>query len=107
MSRVIKKALPKPEKLEGAVTRLVLEYPKAWDPLIDEKSIRELVKDSFEFHFLKQPQYEPRIRLDENQSVGSLTSKQLLNEYWRVSQTPEDEIKSLNQLAGEILHSDE
>ncbi len=103
----VKKALPKLEKLEGAVTRLVLEYPKAWDPLIDENSIRELVKDSFEFHFLKQPQYEPRIRLDENQSVGSLTSKQLLNEYWRVSQTPEDEIKSLNQLAGEILHTDE
>ncbi len=103
----VKKALPKLEKLEGAVTRLVLEYPKAWDPLIDENSIRELVKDSFEFHFLKQPQYEPRIRLDKNQSVGSLTSKQLLNEYWRVSQTPEDEIKSLNQLAGEILHTDE
>ncbi len=103
----IQKALPKPEKLEGAVTRLVLDYPKAWDPLIDENSIRELVKNCFEFHFLKQPQYESRIRLDENQSVGSLTSEQLLNEYWRVSKTPKNEIKSLNQLAGEILHPDE
>lgn len=103
----VKKALPPEDKLDGAVTRLILEYPKAWDPLIDENAIRELVKDSFEFHFLKQPQYESRIRLKKDQPVGSLTSQQLLDEYWRVSKTPEDEIKSLNQLAGEILQPDE
>jgi len=103
----VKKALPAPEKLDGAVARLVLEYPKAWDPLIDENAIRELLKDSFEFHFLKQPQYEPRIRLPKGQAIGSLTPEELLGQYWITSQTPEDEIKSLNQLAGEILHPDE
>ena len=103
----IKKALPKSDKLEGSVARLVLNYPKAWDPLIDENAIRELMKGCFEFHFLKQPLFESRIRLDENQTVGSLTPEQLLTEYWRVSKTPEDEVKSLNQLAGEILHPDE
>ena len=103
----VKKALPAPEKLDGAVARLVLEYPKAWDPLIDENAIRELLKDSFEFHFLKQPQYEPRIRLPKGQAIASLTPEELLDQYWITSQTPEDEIKSLNQLAGEILHSDE
>ena len=103
----VKKALPAPEKLVGAVTRLVLEYPKAWDPLIDDNAIRELLKDSFEFHFLKQPQYEPRIRLPKGKAIGSLTPEELLDQYWITSQTPEDEIKSLNQLAGEILHPDE
>ena len=103
----VKKALPAPEKLDGAVARLVMEYPKAWDPLIDENAIRELLKDSFEFHFLKQPQYEPRIRLPKGKAIGSLTPEELLDQYWITSQTPEDEIKSLNQLAGEILHSDE
>jgi DNA repair protein SbcD/Mre11 len=103
----VKKALPSGKKLEGAVTRLVLEYPKAWEPLIDDNSIRELVKDSFEFHFLKQPQYEPRIRLPKDRAIGSLTPEELLEQYWLASQTPEDEIKSLNQLAGEILHPDE
>jgi exonuclease SbcD len=103
----VKKALPKEKKLEGAVTRLVLEYPRAWDPLIDEKSIRELVKESFEFHFLKQPQYEPRIRLPKDRAIGSLTPEELLAQYWESSQTPEEDQKSLNQLAGEILHSDE
>jgi len=103
----VRKALPSEKKLEGAVTRLVLEYPKAWGPLIDEKSIRDLVKNSFEFHFLKQPQYEPRIRLPKGQAIGSLTPEELLDQYWITSQTPEEEIKTLNQLAGEILHSDE
>ncbi|MCD6423900.1 MAG: exonuclease SbcCD subunit D [Anaerolineales bacterium] len=103
----VKKALPAPEKLDGAVARLVMEYPKAWDPLIDENAIRELLKDSFEFHFLKQPQYEPRIRLPKGKAIGSLTPEELLDQYWITSQTPEDEIKSLNQLAGEILHPDE
>ena len=78
----VKKALPSGKKLDGAVTRLVLEYPKAWDPLIDENSIRDLVKDSFEFHFLKQPQYEPRIRLPKGQAIGSLTPEELLDQYW-------------------------
>ena len=103
----VKKALPKTEELEGAVTRLVLEYPKGWDPLINENSIQELVKGSFEFHFLKQPQYEPRIRLPKDRAIGSLTPEELLDQYWITSQTPEDEIKSLNQLAGEILQPDE
>ncbi|HDD54863.1 MAG TPA: exonuclease SbcCD subunit D [Chloroflexi bacterium] len=103
----VKKALPAPEKLDGAVARLVMEYPKAWDPLIDENAIRELLKGSFEFHFLKQPQYEPRIRLPKGKAIGSLTPEELLDQYWITSQTPEDEIKSLNQLAGEILHPDE
>ena len=89
------------------MTRLVLEYPRAWDPLIDEQAIRELVKESFEFHFLKQPQYEPRIRLPKDRAIGSLTPEELLAQYWESSQTPEEDQKALNQLAGEILHSDE
>ncbi len=103
----IKKALPSEKKLEGSVTRLVLEYPRAWDPLIDEKAIRELVKESFEFHFLKQPQYEPRIRLPKDRAIGSLTPEELLAQYWESSQTPVEDQKALNQLAGQILHSDE
>ncbi len=103
----VKKALPSEKKLEGSVTRLVLEYPRAWDPLIDEKAIRELVKESFEFHFLKQPQYEPRIRLPKDRAIGSLTPEELLSQYWESSQTPQEDQKALNQLAGQILHSDE
>ena len=103
----IKKALPSSALLKEAIIRLVLEYPRAWDPLIDEPAIRELVKDSFEFHFVKQPQSEVRIRLPKDRVIGSLSAKELLDQYWKTSKTPEDEIKSLNKLAREIIHPDQ
>jgi len=100
----IKKALPSSDSLKDAIVRLVLEYPRAWDPLIDEPAIRELVKDSFEFHFVKQPQSKVRIRLPKDRAIGSLSPEELLDQYWKTSQTPEDEIKPLNKLAQEIIH---
>ena len=103
----VKKALPSSAELQEAIVRLVLEYPRAWDVLIDEPAIRELVKGCFEFQFLKQPQYEPRIRLPKDRVIGSLTPEELLEQYWKVSKTPPDEIKSLNQMARDIFHSDE
>lgn len=100
----IKKTLPSSDLLKDAIVRLVLEYPRAWDPLIDEPAIRELVKGSFEFHFVKQPQSEARIRLPKNRAIGSLSPEELLDQYWEISHTPENEIKSLNKLAQEIIH---
>ena len=103
----VNKALPSPAKLKDALVRLILEYPRAWDPLINESAIRELVKDSFEFHFVKQPLSEVRIRLPKDRAIGTLSPQELLDQYWKVSQTPEGEIKSLNQLAQEIIQADE
>lgn len=99
----IRKALPAEKKLKDAIVRLVLDYPRSWEPLLDEAAIRELAQDSFEFHFQKAPIYEPRLRLEKDQAVGKLSAQELLDAYWRVSGTPEDEIQELNQLAGEIL----
>ena len=103
----IQKALPPEKELEGALLRLVLEYPRSWEPLLDESAIRELGKSTLEFHFQKAPIYEPRLRLNNDQAVGELSSQELLDAYWEVSGTPEDEIQELNQLAGEILDPDE
>jgi hypothetical protein len=47
------------------------------------------------------------LRLEKDQSVGNLSPGELLDAYWRVSGTPEDEIEELNQLAREILDPDE
>ena len=87
--------------------RLVLEYPRSWEPLLDEVAIRELAHNTLEFHFQKAPIYEPRLRLDKDQAIGELSPQELLDAYWRVSGTPEDEIRELNQLAGDILDPDE
>ena len=103
----IRKALPAEKKLEGALLRLVLEYPRSWEPLLDEAAIRELGENTLDFHFQKAPIYEPRLRLSKDQAIGELSPQQLLDAYWRVSGTPEDEIQELNQLAREILDPDE
>jgi exonuclease SbcD len=103
----IKEIMPADDQLVGAVARLTLEYPRAWEPLIDESSIRGLMKDTFEFHFHKEPVYEPRLRLPKDRTVGSLSPEELLDEYWRISGTPDEERKELNSLARDILHPDE
>lgn len=103
----VQRALPAAKKLEGAVLRLVLAYPRSWEPLLDESGIRELARDTLEFHFQKTPVYEPRLRLRKDQAVAELNPLELLEAYWQVSGTPQDEIQELNDLAREILDPDE
>ena len=96
-------ALPEAGQLEGAIVRLVLEYPREWDELIDEAALREALSLSFEFHLVKRPQMDTRIRLPEDQSVGSLTPLELLDLYWKSSHVEEGEREALNQLAKGLL----
>jgi len=95
--------LPAADQLAGAVVRLVLEYPREWDELIDEAALREALSQSFEFHLVKRPQMDTRIRLPEDQSIGSLTPLELLDLYWKASHVDEKEQDVLNQLAAKLL----
>ncbi|MFQ5616187.1 MAG: exonuclease SbcCD subunit D [Anaerolineales bacterium] len=99
----IRKALPAPEKLEGAIFRLILEYPREWEPLIDEAGLREYAKHTFEFHLVKRPQMETRIRLPDNRHVGSLTPLELLDLYWKAAHTSLGEAEVLQKLAREVI----
>jgi exonuclease SbcD len=96
-------ALPAPEQLDGAVVRLVLEYPREWDELIDEVALREALSPAFELHLVKRPQMDTRIRLPDEQSVGSLTPMQLLDLYWKASHVDSKEQEELNRLAARLL----
>ncbi len=96
-------ALPAPNILNDAVVRLVLEYPRAWAPLIDDRAIQEYASSSFEFHFVKRPQMDERIRLPQDQTVGDLTPTELLEKFWQASHVPEEDVKALQELAAEIL----
>jgi len=99
-------ALPAPGVMEDAVVRLVLEYPRAWAPLIDDRAIQEYASDAFEFHFVKRPQMDERIRLPQDQSVGDLTATELLHKYWQASHVPEADVKALQELAAVILNGE-
>jgi exonuclease SbcD len=100
-------ALPEPKVMEDAIVRLVLEYPRAWAPLIDDKAIQEYAEDTFEFHLVKRPQMEERIRLPQDQVVGDMTPAELLEKFWQASHVPEEDVEALQAIAAEILEEEE
>lgn len=93
--------LPSQKKMEGAIVRLIVEYPREMDALIDEAALQKYAAKAFEFHFVKRPQLETRVRLPEDQSVSSLSPLELLDIYWRAAKV--DDADALQNLAREIL----
>jgi len=103
VTEALKAALPPPEEIEGAIVRLIVEYPREWETLIDEQALRAHTTGVFEFHLVKRPQVEARIRLPADQTASSLSPLDLLEQYWRASHTEEGEIETLQKLAREIV----
>ena len=101
----LKDALPNPKEIEGAIIRLTVEYPREYDSLIDESALRKYAKDAFEFHLVKRPQMEARIRLPADQTVSSLSPLDLLDQYWRAAKV--EDAETLQKLAQEIISMDE
>jgi exonuclease SbcD len=101
------KCLPKASKLEGAVVRLVLEYPREWETLIDEAALRQHVSNAFEFHLIRRPLVEARARLAQDGSVGSLTPLELLDRYWKTTHVESGEQETLQKLAEQIIEEPE
>ena len=62
------KCLPDPKQLEGAIVRLVLEYPREYEELIDETALRQYASEVFEFHLIRRPMVEARARLAQDEA---------------------------------------
>jgi len=103
----LKSKLSKQEKLKDAIVRLVIEYPREWDTLIDEPALRKYTADAFEFHLVKRPQVEARIRLAADQTVSSLAPLELLEQYWQTLHTEDGEAEELQRMAKEIVNNEE
>jgi exonuclease SbcD len=103
----IREALPSVDQLEDAIVRLVLDYPREWEPMIDEAALREYAAGAFEFHLVKRPQMESRVRLPEGQLAGSMTPMALLETYWGTQHLAPEEVEKLQSLAVEILGGEE
>jgi exonuclease SbcD len=102
--------LPAAGDLKGVIARLVIEYPREWEALIDETALRQHTRDCLEFNLVKRPQMQARIRIPNDQSVGSLMPFELLDLYWSASHTDPQDVEALNQLAAEMMrevHGDE
>jgi len=101
----LKDALPKPKEIEGAIIRLTVEYPREYDSLIDESALRKYAEEAFEFHLVKRPQMEARIRLPADQTISSMSPLDLLDQYWRAAKI--EDADTLQKLAQEIISTDE
>ena len=100
----LKDALPSPKEMSEAIVRLSVEYPREWDTLIDETALRKYVEGVFEFHLVKRPQSEARVRIPEGQVVSSLSPLNLLSQYFDASKAKD--IDELQKLAQEIISED-
>ena len=104
VTEALKDALPSPKEMSEAIVRLSVEYPREWDTLIDETALRKYTEDTFEFHLVKRPQSEARVRIAEGQVVSSLSPLDLLAQYFDASKAKDaDELKKLAQ---EIISED-
>ncbi len=99
----LKAALPEPAAMQDAILRLTVDYDRALDALIDEAALRRYTEGTFEFHLIKRPRLDTRIRLPGDQAVSSLTPLELLDKYWQSSHTGEDESAELQKIAKEII----
>jgi DNA repair protein SbcD/Mre11 len=102
----VRAKLPDPEKIRGAYLRLVIDYPKNYEPLIDEAALRQAAAEAFEFQLVKRPQIDSRARLPEDLAVGSLTPLELLERYWGANHTSPEDAQALNELAARIIQVD-
>jgi exonuclease SbcD len=99
----LKAALPKSAKMKDAIVKLTVEYPRDYEKLINENELRDYTAGTFEFHLVKRPQMEARIRLPNNQAIASLTPLELLDVYWQARHLDETETGSLQKLAAQVL----
>jgi exonuclease SbcD len=99
VTEFLKDALPK--DMSEAIVKLVVEYPRELDPLIDEPALRKYAKDAFEFHLVKRPQNEARVRIPEGQIVSSMSPLELLEQYFASAKV--EDAEELKKLAQEIM----
>jgi exonuclease SbcD len=104
VTQSLKDALPSPQEMSEAIVRLSVEYPREWDTLIDETALRKYTEGAFEFHLVKRPQSEARVRIAEGQVVSSLSPLDLLSQYFDASKTKDTD--ELQKLAQEIISED-
>ena len=100
-------ALPRPGELEGAIIKLTIEYPREYDAMIDEASLRKQAAAAFEFQLVKRPQNETRIRLPADQTISSLSPLELLEQYWKAGHADPAQIQALKGLAREIISAED
>ena len=97
--------MPSETDLQDAIVRMVIEYHRDWEPMINDSALRERAASAFEFYLVKRPQIISRVRLPEGRIASSFSPLELLNIYWDSSNSDLEREKkqALNQLAKSII----
>lgn len=103
----LRDALPPVELIQDAIVRLIVDYPREWEPMIDEAAIREYTEGAFEFQLVKRPMMDTRVRLPEGQMPGSMTPLELLDIYWDANHLDPEDVAQLNSLAADIIQGEQ
>ncbi len=99
--------LPDEEEVRDAVVRVTVEYPRDWEALLDETAIRKHFEQALEFHFIRRPVSEARLRLPRDQKWESLTPEDLLRIYLQSIKTKPEEIEKLVKLSNTVAEGQE
>lgn len=89
--------LPSPEDARGAMIKLEFSYPHEWESMLNEKELRERVREALDFRLKRTPVYSSRIRI-QDRNISSLTPSDLLKAYClsvKMTQTETDAILPL------------
>src|SRR5258706_8165597 len=103
VTKFLKSQLPR--DMSEAIVKLVVEYPREWDTLIDDAALRKYAQQAFEFHLVKKPKVAARVRIPEGQVVSSLSPLDLLEQYFDAAKVNDKD--DLQKLAREIISADE
>ena len=82
--------------------RLSITYPHEFEPMINERELRNRVEGALDFQLKRKPVYETRMRI-QSKNISSLTPKDLLTTYCQITKTSESETQALCMLAEEIF----
>jgi len=105
VTEFLKSHLPNLAGMSGAILKLTVEYPREWDVLIDESALRKHAESAFEFHFVRKPKVEARVRIPEGQVVSSMSPLDLLAQYFDSAKVSNKD--DLQKLAQEIISEDQ
>jgi exonuclease SbcD len=99
----VMRQLPAPERVAGAICRVQLSYPRAWEPLVDEAAIFDHFRDALSLQLVKRTVTGNRARLGDTVDVESMGPVELLDQYWRTVGLDEEEAEAMRTLAREVL----
>lgn len=94
---------PSKELLRDAVVRLVVEYPRELEPLLDESDLRHRAEEALEFHLLRKPILEARLRLPQDHRFNELSPLELVYFYFDDFLKSAQDADELKKLAAEVM----